>query len=123
MTIRKATSRTHESGRTSKTFKGPVRTPSAVLGRGYCLQTAHLESRRYGYFARGSANLLNYRGRVGSQRMVSVDSCAREVLKNGHGADGTDDISRYNVCHALLFVYRGVADSFKIVHKHRESLN
>ena len=39
------------------------------------------------------------------------------------GADGTGDVSRYYVRHALLFAYRGVADFFKIVHKYRESLN
>lgn len=39
------------------------------------------------------------------------------------GADGTDDVSRYCIRHALLFAYRGVADYLKIVHKHRESLN
>ena len=37
-------------------LKGTVRTSSVVSGRGYCLQTAHLESRCYGHFVRKPAN-------------------------------------------------------------------
>ena len=33
-------------------FKGTVRTLAVASDRGYCLQTAHLESRRLGSFAR-----------------------------------------------------------------------
>ena len=46
-------------------FKGTVRTPSIASGRGYCLQTAHLESRRLDHFARKPANPPSYVVRKG----------------------------------------------------------
>jgi len=47
-------------------LKGTVRTPTVASGRGYCLQTAHLESRHFHCFSRKPADLPNYRGREGS---------------------------------------------------------
>ena len=41
--------------------------PTIASGRGYCLQTAHLESRCLGSFARNLAGLPNYREREGWQ--------------------------------------------------------
>ena len=48
-------------------FNGTVKTPTVASGRGDRLQTAHLESRRFGRFARNSADLPNYRGWEGRQ--------------------------------------------------------
>ena len=61
VTVHKAT-RVHTSlDRYREPFKGTVRTPSVGSGRGYCPQTAHLESRRYGHFVRKPANPSSYR--------------------------------------------------------------
>ena len=46
-------------------FMGTVRTPTVASGHGYCLQTAHLESRRFDLCVRSPANLLSYGGGKG----------------------------------------------------------
>ena len=48
-------------------YKGTVRTPSVASGHGYCLQTAHLESQRWGHFVRSSAPRPNYGDQEGPQ--------------------------------------------------------
>jgi len=47
-------------------FRG-IGTPSVALGRGYCINTAHLGSWLCSRFARKPVNLPNYQGREGSE--------------------------------------------------------
>ena len=50
----------------------PPGPPSVVSGRGYCLQTPHLELRRYGHFVRKSADPPGCRVEKGCNRSTST---------------------------------------------------